>query len=138
MRELAVPKKAKNLHGLNPRTFPQSVRWKVDQDYISKLTPEEKAWLARFNDCFIGADFRGDDEKTWTPEERRVVYRSKNAAGRDVYTSGLVDYGRHIPEKTTEAGEETQETPTYLNSETYKAARDEFRNDIDEKKKRKS
>ena len=130
-------KKAKNLHGLNARTFPQSVRWKVDQDYLGKLTPEEKEWLSRFNDCFIGADFRGDDEKTWTPEERRVVYRAKNAAGRDVFTSGLVDVGRHIPERKTDFSDENPETPAYLNSKQYKEALSEFREEIDEKKKRK-
>lgn len=131
-----VGKKTKNLHGLNPRTFPQSVRWKVDQDYLARLTPEEKAWLSRFNDCFIGADFRGDDEKTWTKEERRVVYRAKNASGRDVYTSGLVDVGRTIPERTVDFMDETPVTPEYLKSQEYKEALAEFRQEIDAKKKK--
>ena len=124
----------KNLHGLNPYTFPRSVRWKVDQDYLNKLSPEEKEWLSRFNDNYIGADFRTDKENAWSPEERRVVYRAKNAAGRDVFTSGLVD-AKTPPERKTEFEDSLDLPPEYLNSQDYKDALKDFREKIDTKPK---
>lgn len=87
-----VSKKKKNLHGLRPATFPRSVRWRVDQDYTDKLSPEDRQFLAEFNDAYYGADFRGTDPDDWGPEERRERYRAKNAANRDLYSSGMVDF----------------------------------------------
>lgn len=127
----------KNLHGLNPRTFPQSVRWKVDQDYVHKLSAEEKAWLAQFNDEFAGADFRKDKSGEWPTEERRKAYRAKNAAGRDIMNTGLVDFEKPIPEQNTTSFVDYH-VPSYLNSEEYKQVLREIREEIDNKKGKKA
>lgn len=83
--------KKQNLHGLNPANFPKSVAWAVETDYARKLSKSEKQWLATFNDCYHGADFRADKLGTWTTAQRRAAYNQKNAANRDVYTAKGVD-----------------------------------------------
>lgn len=76
--------KRKGTYGAYPRNHPKAIRWMVDQDYVAKLSQEEREWLAAFNDRYYGADFRGDDE--WSPEEKREAYRRKNAANADLLT----------------------------------------------------
>lgn len=71
--------------------FPKSVAWAVETDYSHKLSDGDKEWLATFNDCYHGADFRADKEAKWTKAEKRRAYGAKNAANRDVYTARGVD-----------------------------------------------
>ena len=110
--------KQKALPGLRAKNFPRSVSWRVDQDYLHKLTGKEKEFLADFNDRFYGADFRRD--RDWSVEERRERYRAKNAANRDVFTSGMVDGVDSVAALDIQS-ESTDEsfTPAYLDSEEY-------------------
>lgn len=75
-------------HGLNPKTFPLSVREFVEIDYAHKLSSEEKEFLGRFNDQYHGAAYTKSDQENETPKEtaaRREAYRRKNKANGDVY-----------------------------------------------------
>jgi hypothetical protein len=74
------------VHGLYPKNFPRSVKWKVDQDYLDRLTDEEREWLSQFNDHYYGAKFPKDRSlTTWDADERRQAYRDKNVANADYY-----------------------------------------------------
>lgn len=60
-------------------------RWRVDQDYVQKLSPAERAWLDRFNDEYYRAEFA---EKPLHPEVRRgEIFSAQNAAERDLVTA---------------------------------------------------
>lgn len=61
-------------------------RWRIDQDYLAKLAPEDRAWVEKFNDEYYRADFKG--EPLHPPGElRRDVYAAQNAAARDIVTA---------------------------------------------------
>lgn len=71
------------------------VRWEaLDQDYIDKLSDEEKAWLNKFNEEYVGAGFKKNKNGTFskkrnfhtTPEERKTCTDRNNARNRDLYT----------------------------------------------------
>ena len=110
----------------------QTTRWKIDYDYLRRLTPEERQWLAQFSDAHYGSDFRGDPE-AWSVPERRKVYNAKNSERGDAYAmSGLGNcLGELGPRLTSPSPEndprDFSDTPEYLNSDEYKRARDSFR-----------
>lgn len=128
-------------HGVNPKTFPLSVREYVECDYLQVLNQEEIAWLARFNDRYHGADFRQDEGET-AQEDRREAYRRKNAANNDLWavtratglaiTETVLRSGHDKTRKAAldsvssehelDAGEIFEEPPEYLQSEEYKQA----------------
>lgn len=113
---------------LTPATFPRSVAWRVDQDYVATLAPEHKEWLAQFNDRFYGADFRGESEVTWSTDERREVYRAKNRANRDLMTCALpVDV--EAPHETVELEDAVIDDLAHLEMAEYKVARETYRAD---------
>jgi len=113
---------------LAPATFPRSVAWRIDQDYVSKLTPEHKEWLAQFNDRYYGADFRGESEVTWSTNDRREVYRDKNRANRDLMTCALsVDV--EVPHEVVELEDTVVDDLVHLDGKEYKVARETYRAD---------
>ena len=112
--------------GLAAATFPRSVAWRVDQDYAERLSTDERQWLAEFNDSYYGADFRGVAEGRWSTDERREVYRAKNAANRDLMTCDVPAHGLDLPEETVEL-EELLFDDGPLDDERYKVAREAYR-----------
>ena len=112
--------------GLAAATFPRSVAWRVDQDYAERLSGDERQWLAEFNDSYYGADFRGVVEGRWSTDERREVYRAKNAANRDLMTCDVPAHGLDLPEETVEL-DELQLDDGPLDDERYKVAREAYR-----------
>ena len=112
--------------GLAAATFPRSVAWRVDQDYAERLSTDERQWLAEFNDSYYGADFRGVVESRWSTDERREVYRAKNAANRDLMTCDVPAHGLDLPEETVEL-DELQLDDGPLDDERYKVAREAYR-----------
>ena len=112
--------------GLAAATFPRSVAWRVDQDYAERLSTDERQWLAEFNDSYYGADFRGVVEGRWSTDERREVYRAKNAANRDLMTCDVPAHGLDLPEETVEL-DELQLDDGPLDDERYKVAREAYR-----------
>jgi len=112
--------------GLAAATFPRSVAWRVDQDYAERLSTDERQWLAEFNDSYYGADFRGVVEGRWSTDERREVYRAKNAANRDLMTCDVPAHGLDLPEETVEL-DELQLDDGPLDEPRYKTAREAYR-----------
>lgn len=115
--------------GLAAATFPRSVAWRVDQDYAERLSSDARRWLAEFNDAYYGADFRGVAEEPWTTEARRVVYRAKNAANRDLMTCDIPHHGLDLPEETVELEELALADDGPIDTERYKVAREAYRLD---------
>lgn len=115
--------------GLAAATFPRSVAWRVDQDYAERLSGDERRWLAEFNDAYYGADFRGVAEEPWTAEARRVVYRAKNAANRDLMTVDIPHHGVDFPEELVELEDLPMVDDGPLDTERYKTAREAYRKD---------
>jgi hypothetical protein len=84
------------LAGLRPSVHPKS-RWElIDQDYVNKLSPEEKKWLSDFNEEYVGASFNhSGDILHKTKEEKLDCYRRNNSRNRDTVslfrTTGWTD-----------------------------------------------
>lgn len=111
--------------------FPRWARWAVDQDYIDKLSPDERRWLAEFNDCHYGADFR-DCPEGWSDEQRKVAYSSNNARQVDAFGVGLLEYSSDGRRRGGEEGAwssavSPEPTPEYLDSQEYRDALEEYR-----------
>jgi hypothetical protein len=57
----------------------------LDQDYIDKLSPEEKKWLSNFNEEWLGANFNhGGEILHKKKEEKREIYNRNNSRNRDI------------------------------------------------------
>lgn len=125
------PYKAPNLHGVDPHTFPASVRAYVDYDYTARLSPRELQWLSDFSDNHYGADFRRNALRH-NQEQRRERYRAKNAANRDLYAYASVDQNE-IPLGAVDIERDWADVPEALSSAEYKAALVELRVAIDTK-----
>ena len=134
-------KKSKKLWGLIPYTFPWSVREYIDQNYIEKLSLEEKQWLSKFNEEYYGNTIKKDglhykkaktkDKRTKEYKEeakmiRREMYSKTNQRNRDVFTKG--------PKFTL--GYDTLTTYSSQDLEQY-ALEDSLIDMIDQKKKKK-
>lgn len=135
------PKKKKpNTYGVRPGAFPKDRRWRVDYDYLDKLSLEERQWLAAFTDAWVGGDFRGVDPDDWPKEVRSVVNQSKNMSRADTHTLAELQVGglTSLTDKPRLEGPgsiDTTPVPDYLNDEDYKAARDEYRETLHQGRK---
>ncbi len=104
--------------GLEKTVNRRVIREYMDQDYIDKLSPDEKQWLSNFNDEWLTGNFKHKDgkvlHKSWKHEKE--IYDRNNARNRDLVSilkqSGavnnspnlakLVDEGQKIEQNTTE------------------------------------
>lgn len=108
----------KKLWGLEVKTFPKYSQHHMDQDYISTLSDEEKAWLSKFNEEYYGNTIKKDaihlksidkkDKRTKKYKKAKKVitkdiYSQTNSRARDIYYksvkfslgwSTLKDYNR--------------------------------------------
>lgn len=79
------PKKPK-LWGLEKLTFNKAVQQYMDQDYITKLNDDEKAWLSQFNNEYYGNTLNKDWRKNLHMKENKYdIYDQTNARNRDMY-----------------------------------------------------
>lgn len=128
------PPRTRNDAGLRAKNFPRPLRWAVDQDYTDQLAPEEKEWLARFNDAFYGGDFRRDEQGEWSQEQRRAAWTAQRSIKADAYSisegGGALDYLDEDPRTGETSNTDEAPTPDYLNTEDYKRARSEFRGQL--------
>ena len=77
----------KKLLGLEKGTFRKSVRWALDQDYLTKLTLEEKEFLSQFNDEYYGHKFNKNVIPLHKSKEQQIdCSRRADSARRDIYT----------------------------------------------------
>ena len=103
--------------GLYPELHPRT-RWEYfDQDYIDKLSPEEKQWLSNFNEEFVGGNFwhkNGDTIHT-TPEHKTDCYRRNNSRNRDLYAINRTRVmGQETEDNTNKPGYTSEVLPTKL------------------------
>lgn len=70
-------------------------RWRIDQDYLRRLSPQDRAWIERFNDEYYRAEF-GEDPLHPPGEKRREIYDAQNVAARDLVTASSVDVSEAI------------------------------------------
>lgn len=73
----------------NPRSFPVSVRDRVEIDYASQLNQEEKRWLAAFNEAEYGGNPNSLEYITGeavSDEERKRMSREIKRYQRDSLT----------------------------------------------------
>jgi len=58
----------------------------IDQDYIDKLTDEEKDWLSRFNEEYVSANFQHKGKKLHkTKKQKRERYQANNKRNVDIF-----------------------------------------------------
>lgn len=128
--------KRKNDAGLVASNFPLPDRWKFDQDYLDKLSTEERQWLAAFMDAYVGGDFRGVPREQWPLPNRSDVNRSKDAGKVDAFgltaaglwgAEGLANMDELAEVLASPPLPEAPPSAAYLEDPEYKAARDEFR-----------
>lgn len=106
--------------GLKASSYPRSVRYKVDYDYLHKLTDEEKKFLEKVTNDEVGGSAPSG-------------YGAKNAANRDMLTHYDSDaYFQAYYEDLADSCAETDgtETPEYLDSDEYKSALRGFRTHV--------
>ena len=88
MRWKDAKKGPKNLMGLKASHFRRPLRWKIDQDYIHKLSTEEKEWLAKFNREWVGNEFNADTGLHKTQKQKLENYGNQDAIRRDIMAVG--------------------------------------------------
>lgn len=136
-------KKRRGTFGAYGKNHPAAVAWRVDADYLNKLTQEEREWYAAFCDKYYGGDFRGEGGGEWTEEEKREAYIDKNRANSDAYTNYQYDaesdtwrprllprhfeMNEHAGVLAEDPNRDLTEVPDYLDDPEYKAALAEFR-----------
>lgn len=70
--------------GLDKTYTTRKRREYLDQDYIDKLSEEEKDWLNRFNEEYVNANMNHKGEKFHTSEEDvKKIWGLNNAKNRD-------------------------------------------------------
>lgn len=132
-------KKPKNrrLATVNPKRYSRTVRWKIDYDYLDKLSPEEKKWLAEFTREWL------DNPKSHTPKffkskkDLKETRSNRNAARRDIASR---DTGYSL-DQPTYLNAVQSEKPLYARAELAKMKWEDLplkvRREINEAKRRK-
>lgn len=131
------PNKRKLPYGLHPRSFSRVVRDQVDQDYVDKLSDEDKEWLAKFNQAFYDGNFKGEGKEDWTTDQRRAAYRANNARKRDVYGRarglGALAYSDTLDRESQSDEPDLEPSPAYLDTVEWREAVAEWRRHVDAK-----
>lgn len=70
------------------RHYRRPVKQYVDQDYKSKLTPEERAWLLKFNDEYYDGSNLNKPDSLHSKEHSKSIYDSINSRNRDILNIG--------------------------------------------------
>ena len=125
-------KRAVNTAALVPSNHPRPLQWRIDYDYVGKLSDDEQRWLANFTDAYVGGDFRKVDPAEWPAEQRSDVNRSKNASKTDAQT--LNEVWGTLSELPLNAKAPVSPLPdddyAYTNDPLYKSALAEYRSHL--------
>lgn len=84
----------KRYHNLNVQEY-------IDYDYVSKLSPKDKAWLDKFTEEEYRAYFNEDKPKHINKKKnRKQIYNTNNARNRCIYSRSKgkqeLDFGDKI------------------------------------------
>lgn len=93
--------------GLKNRYFSKIKQEFHDIDYAHKLNDEEKAWLSKFMNEDLGANFTDKGNQIYTdPKDRKESYARNNSRNRDIYAisraQGRLIYSEFAPEQDNE------------------------------------
>jgi hypothetical protein len=97
--------------GLDKSVNRRVIREYMDQDYVDKLSPEEKQWLSNFNEEWLSANFNHKGKKLHkTKAKKREIYNRNNARNRDLMS--ILKQRGHVnnPNNLALTIEETQGT----------------------------
>ena len=72
-------------YGLSKRNTKKTSREFLDFDYLAKLSPAEREWLAKFSAEEYQNDISKTDPLTATTQGRRDIYGRDNARRRDIW-----------------------------------------------------
>lgn len=132
----AKRKKAKHT-GLNPKLFSKIKQQYFDYDYINELSEDEKAWLSKFTDEYLGANLSGSKPLHRTKALKKDCFDRNNSRNRDIYNikavNGALGYTDELPESYTpnpeddiiellDQGKEPSHDAEVLEGEEYTAA----------------
>lgn len=81
-----MAKSSKKYRGLEKKLNLKIRQELIDQDYIKKLSKEEKEWLNKFNLEYVAADFRHEEPLHKTKKLKKKCEDSNNARNRDSYS----------------------------------------------------
>lgn len=130
------PNKPNKTHAVKSKNHAQAVAWKVDYDYLHKLSPSDLEWLSDFSNRHYGDVFTKEphpDMPEWSEDERKAASNDKNRARRDIYAvKGAAGLLRNDPDPgagtlAADPSHASEATPGYLNDIRYKTARERMR-----------
>lgn len=88
-KKASIRDKIRNV-GLDGRKFSKIKQEYHDLDYIDQLSPEEKNWMSRFMEEYLGARVKHSGKKVHkdlrTKAGRKRLYDANNARNRDMYS----------------------------------------------------
>lgn len=88
--------------GLNKKLHTKVRQELIDQDYIDKLSDEEKKWLSDFNEEYVAADFRHKGKKLHKRKTHiKEINASSHARRTDAY--GLAKVNNMLKDETNVA-----------------------------------
>lgn len=135
---MPTPRKPRNDAGALASNYAKPMRWKIDADFLSKLSPTERSWYAAFLDAHYGGDFRGQPEQ-WGTESRRKAWSEQRATRKDAHTLATLGGGPDEipPDAHTDEGavKDWAVTPGYLDDPEYKAAREAYRKELGQQRR---
>lgn len=106
------PKKKRDLTrfpGLNKNLFSKIKQEQFDYDYIDKLNPEEKEWLSKFTEEYLGARLNGEGKKLHKNKRlRKDCFDRNNARNRDIFSIAQATGSLDRPETLTKVIEDGQ------------------------------
>lgn len=108
-------------NGLKRQFFSRIKQEFHDIDYAHKLSPEEQAWLSKFMNEDLGANFTDKEDPIYTEKEDvKASYSRNNARNRDIYAlqraQGKLIYSEFEPEEE-ETYDPTEDLIDSLDSE---------------------
>jgi len=97
--------------GLEKNLFSKIKQEYFEIDYANKLSDKDKAWLAQFQDEFLGANLNENKNKKYnrksnlhkSKKHRKSVFDANNARNRDIFSRsramGVLDFDITTPEE---------------------------------------
>lgn len=106
-----------------------TTRWLVDYDYVSKLSPEDQAWLAQFTDEYYAGDFSYDEPLHADKDLQLERYRAQNYNWNDAVTRASVTASVHGLDGISDPdlASDQRPVPKYQGELEYKAVLQEYR-----------
>ena len=77
------------------RVIAREELWRLDCDYLAKLSPSEREYIERFlAEHYLGAGLRSEDALHKSDAERRAIHERRHSARRDIVTAAQGEIAR--------------------------------------------